>query len=142
MEKRWINKHVDLALLTTRIGEFFKRKDFNAIKGDTPTGHQIFAEDSLHYRLDGCVSVTIEGKPDDFVVKFELCSPEKKSSLISPLLTQMFLSGYFLSRRLKSAEDWTKLERKFWIYVDNTILQLTSSSKNVADRSSPNTNRV
>lgn len=46
MQRNWKEKNVDLALLTTRIGIFFKVKDFEAVKGKIPTGYQIFAEDS------------------------------------------------------------------------------------------------
>jgi hypothetical protein len=122
MEKRWTNKNVDLTLLTTRIGDFFKERDFEAMKGKTATGYQILAEDSPIFRLGGFVSVTIEGKPDDFTVKLELCQKEKKRSFAPILLTTMFLGGYFLKSRLRSEEDWMKLEKEFWRYLGNLML--------------------
>lgn len=127
MKRRWANKNVDLALLTTRIGIFFKERDFEAIKGETPTGYNIFAEDSPYFRLDGYVSVTIEGEPDDFIVKLELCKKGKKRSFIPILLTTMFLGGYFLSKRLRSQEDWMDLEKEFWNHLDNIMLCLNNS---------------
>jgi hypothetical protein len=122
MEKRWTNKNVDLALLTARIGNFFKERDFEAVKGETATGYHIFAEDSPHFRLDGCVSVTIEGKPDDFIVKLELFKEGKKRSFTPILLTTMFLSGYFLTKKLRSEEDWMRLEKEFWKHLDTLML--------------------
>jgi hypothetical protein len=118
MEKRWINKNVDLALLTSRIGDFFKERDFGAVKGETAAGYQIFAEGSPSFRLDGCVSVVVEGKPDDFIVKLELSKREKKSSFTPILLTTMFLGGYFLKSKLRSEEDWMRFEKEFWRYLD------------------------
>jgi hypothetical protein len=122
MEKRWTNTNVDLALLTARIGDFFKERGFEAIKGETTAGYQIFAEGSPSFRLDGCVSVVIEGKPDDFIVKLELFKEGKKRSFAPILLTTMFLGGYFLKRKLRSEEDWMRFEKEFWRHLDNFML--------------------
>ena len=122
MEKRWTNKNVDLTLLTARIGDFFKERDFEAMKGETATGYQILAEDSPSFRLDGCVSVVIEGKSDDFIVKLELFKKGKERSFTPILLTTMFLGGYFLKTKLRSEEDWMRFEKEFWRYLDNLML--------------------
>lgn len=127
MEKRWMNKNVDLVLLTTHIGNFFKERDFGAIKGETSAGYYIFAENSSHFRLDGYVSIAIEGSPDDFTVKLKLCTERKKHSFTPILLTTMFLGGYFLSKKLKSEENWMKLEMEFWRHMDNVMLYLNNS---------------
>ena len=121
MEKRWTNKNVDLVLLTTRIGDFFKERSFEAIKGETAAGYHIFAQGSPRYRLGGYVSVTIEGKPDDFTVKLELPKAEKKHSSTPILLTTMFLGGYLLKTRLRFEEDWNRFQKEFWSYLDGLI---------------------
>jgi len=126
MQKKWTDKNVDLVLLATHIGNFFKKGDFEAIKGEIPNGYQIFAENSPYFRLDGYVSVTIEGKPDDFTIKLELCR-EGKRSLTPLLLTTMFVGGYFLSKKLRSDEDWMRLEKEFWRHLDNFLLYLSNS---------------
>lgn len=118
--------------LVVHIGNFFKVKDFEAVKG-IPTGYQIFAGDSPYFKINGHVSVTAEGKPDDFVVEFKLCKDKKGSRLPgSILLESMFIGGYFLLRRLKSEEEWLKLEKEFWSHVENAVLQLSNSAKNSA----------
>jgi hypothetical protein len=122
MEKRYTNKNIDLALLTTRIGNFFKERDFEAIKGETAEGYHILAEDSPSFRLDGCVSVAIEGKPEDFTVKLELFNKGKRRSFTPILLTTMFLGGYFLKTKLRSEEDWMRFEKEFWRHLDNLML--------------------
>ncbi len=130
MQKRWEGKNVNLALLTTRIGDFFKVKDFEAIKGKTSTGYQILAEDSSYFKMDEYVKVSVEGTSGDFVVKFDLCTDRKKHSFPrSIFLETMLFGGYFLSRKLKSEEAKMKLEKEFWRHVENVVLQLSNSAK-------------
>lgn len=133
MERRWDNKNVDLELLTTYIGEFLKNKDFEAMKGQIPTGYQIFAENSPHFKLNGYISIAIEGKPNDFTVRLELCGAKKRNPIEPVLLTTMFFGGYLLKRRLKSEEDWIKFKKEFWMYVNNAVLHLSNSSTSVTD---------
>lgn len=129
MQKRWKGKNVNLALLTTRIGDFFKVKDFQAIKGKTPTGYQMLAEDSPYFKIDGYVNVTVEGTPNDFVVKFDLCTGRKKHTFPpSILLETMLFGGYFLLRKQKSEEAKLKLDKEFWRHVENVVLQLGNSA--------------
>jgi hypothetical protein len=133
MHKNWKEKNVDLALLTTRIGDFFKVNDFEAVKGTISTGYQIFAENSPYFKINGYVSVTIEGTPEDFTVNFELCTDKKKRDLPhSIFLESMFLGGYFILRRLKSEEAWLKLEKEFWRHVENAVLRLSNYAKDSA----------
>lgn len=133
MQKNWKGKNVDLPLLTTRIGDFFKAKDFEAIKGKIPTGYQIFAEDSPHFKINRHVSATIEGTPENFTVNFELCNNKKRRRFPhSIFLESMILGGYFTLRRLKSEEAWLKLEKEFWRHVENVVLQLSDSAKTSA----------
>jgi len=129
MQKSWKGKNIDLALFTTQIGEFFKAKDFEAIKGKIPNGYQIFAEDSPYFKVDGYVSVIVEGKPDDFVVKYDLCTgKEKRAFPHSLFLETMLLGGFFLKRKLKSEEGGLRLEKEFWRHVENIVLRLSNSA--------------
>lgn len=129
MQRNWTKKNVDLALLTTRIGDFFKEKDFEAIKGEIPTGYQILAEDSPYFKIQGYVSVTIEGKPEDFTVKLDHCGNKKRHFRFSIFLLSMLGGGYFISQRLKAEEAWIKLEREFWRHVENAVLHSTNSAE-------------
>lgn len=136
MQKNWKGKNVGLALFTTYIGDFFKARDFEAIKGEIPTGYQIFAADSPYFKLEGYVSVSIEGKPEDFIVKVDLCNKQTKNVFLLPtFLVTMFTGGYFFLRKLKSDESWMKLEKELWQHIENVVLHLTGSSENVASRS-------
>jgi len=136
LQRNWKGKNIDLGLLAARIGDFFKVKNFEAVKGEIPTGHQIFAEGSPHFKINGHVSVTIEGKPGDFAVNLEQCTDKKKRDFPhSIFLESMFIGGYFISRRLKSEEAWLKLEKEFWRHVENDVLHLSNSAKDPAQLS-------
>jgi len=129
MQRRWIGKNVNLAALTSHIGDFFKTRDFEAIRGETPKGFQILASDSPHFRLEGHVCVNIDGNPEDFVVEFDLCNGQKRRGYTLPNpITRMFIGGYFSLRKMKSDETWTKLEKELLQYVENAVLGLTGSS--------------
>jgi hypothetical protein len=134
MQKRWMNRNIDLALLTNHVGSFFKERDFEAIKGETATGYNILAEDSPHFKLNGYVNVKIEGKPEDFTVKLELCGDQKGRAFAPILLTTMLVGGYFLSRKLRAQEDWTKLENEFWKYLDYATSHLNDTSEQLFDQ--------
>ncbi|MBS7270099.1 MAG: hypothetical protein KIH10_14840 [Candidatus Freyarchaeota archaeon] len=121
-----MNKQVSLATLAARIGEFLKNKDFEAIKGQTKNGYEIFAGNSPQFKIDGYINVTIEGEPNNFSVKFEHCTLRKKR-YFPVLFSTLIFGGYPLIKSMKSAEDWIRLKRDFWTYVDNVILQLTGS---------------
>ena len=130
MHRSWIEKNVDLALLITCIGDFFKENDFDAIKGTIPTGYQIFAENSSYFKINGYVSVSVEGTPQNFTVNFELCTDKKKHYFPhSMFLESMIFGGYFILRRLKSEDAWVTLEKEFWRHVENAVLQLSNSAK-------------
>jgi len=135
MERRWVAKNVDLELLTNSIIDLLKTLDFEIVSGETTSEYAILAGNSPHFQIDGYVSVTIQGKPEDFTVKLELNKGEKKSSLfISPLLMTMIGAGFLLSKRFKSEEAWFQLEKEFWRYLENILLQLTESSNPIADQ--------
>lgn len=132
MERKWVAEHVDLACLKGHIGQFFKERDFDAIAGNNSDGYYIFAENSTYFRLDGHVSVAIEGTPDDFTVKLELCKRKKGSSYVPLLFTTFFVGGYFLNKKLKSDEHWLKLEKEFWRHVEKAVFDSRSLEDDVS----------
>ncbi|MDI6690255.1 MAG: hypothetical protein QME50_00085 [Candidatus Bathyarchaeota archaeon] len=129
MRKSWRNRNVDLELLAKCIGDFFKEKDFEAVKGKIANGYQILADDSPHFKLDGYVNVTIEGRPSNFVISLDLCGGKESGFKVSSWLMTMFGGGYFFLRKLKSQEDWVKFEKEFWRYVENSLPSLVNSAK-------------
>ena len=130
MERRWEMKNVDLEMLTVRIGDFFKERDFEAIGEKNPTNYQILAKNSPIFRLLGHVSVIIEGKPEDFVIKLEFCEKRRRYEKYAFLLN-LFGGGYSVLQEAKSDEAWMKLEKEFWQHVENLVLHLTNTAKTV-----------
>lgn len=135
MQKSWGNRNIDLGLLATCIGDFFKENDFEAVKGKTPNGYQILADDSPYFKLNGYVNVTIEGQPNNFTITLDLCGEKGKGFRAGPLLMAMFGGGYFFLRKLKSEEDWVKLKKEFWRYVENSLPSLVNSAKSSSSTS-------
>jgi hypothetical protein len=130
MKRNWDGKNIDLSLLTMHIGEFFKAKDFEAVKGETPTGYQIFASGSPLFRMHGYICVTIEGNPNNFTVTIERSTEKKKGDIPRFMfIEQMLFGGYLTLRKLKSDETWLKLEKELWRHVENSVLQLINSAR-------------
>lgn len=129
MQTRWEGRNVNLELLAERIGEFFRERRFEAIRGKASTGFEILAENSHLFEMQGYVDVIIQGKPDDFAVTFELCGKKKRPFDSSPFLWRMFGGGYFILKDLKSEEAWLKLQQEFKPYLENAVLQLVNTAK-------------
>ena len=121
MEKKWTDKNVDLARFATHVGEFFKKNDFEAYKDTLENGFKIEALDSPKYKMEGFVTVTIEGDPNNLEVTLEQSGVENKHHINSMYLTAMFGGGYFMLKHMKSEENWRIFEKQFWRYVENSI---------------------
>lgn len=128
MERTWVMKNVDLTLLTIRLGDFFKERKFEVLGEKTPTNYQISAQNSSSFKLLGFVNVTIEGEPNNFVIKLELNETRRRYAKYSALL-KIFGGGYLALQEVKSDEAWMKLEKEFWPYAENSILNLTNTAK-------------
>jgi hypothetical protein len=113
VHKNWKDLNVNLSVLVQKTIQFFESNEFNNVTAlKTETGYQVIAGDSKWYKMENDVSVTVEGKPDDFTVSLTSCKEEKKYGL--PLiLTSMFGGGYFLLKNFRSEEAMQKLERDF-----------------------------
>ncbi len=129
MERKWSKSNVDLELLTVKLGDFFKERKFEVIGEKTPTNYQITASNSSLFKLLGTVNVTIEGEPDDFTIKMKLQERRKRYSGFGSLLLGMLGGGILLKQEAESDEALFKLEKEFWQYVENTVLNLANTAK-------------
>jgi hypothetical protein len=123
VRRSWKDLNVNLSNLLQKMIQFFESKEFKNVTAlETESGYQMIAGDSKHYKMENDVSVTIEGKPDDFTISLTSCKEERRFTL--PLvLTQMFGGGYFLLKNFRSEEAMQKLERDFGQKIDNMIAQ-------------------
>jgi hypothetical protein len=123
VHRNWKNLDVNLSSLVQKTIQFFESNEFNNVTAlKTETGYQVIAGDSKRYKMENDVSVTIDGKPDDFTISLTSCKEEKKYGL--PLiLTSMFGGGYFLLKGFRSEEAMQKLERDFGEKIEGIIAQ-------------------
>jgi len=133
MERKWDMKNVDLELLTVKLGGFFKERKFEVIGEKTPTNYQITAGKSPSFKLLGVANVIIEGKPDDFSVKLELQERRRRYSGYGSFLLSLFGGGILLRQEAESDEAWMRLEKEFWQYVENLVLNLANTAKSSSD---------
>lgn len=123
MRKDWQNLHMDLNALTKQVIQFLDSADFGTIiDEETERGHKVTAGESSRYKMRESISVTIEGKPDDFWVKLE-STKEHKGSKVPLMIASMFGGGYLLLRDLKSDEAMLKFERDFWKEMNSMVTQ-------------------
>jgi hypothetical protein len=123
VQTNWKDLNVNLQNLLQVMIQFFESKQFNNVTAlQTEKGYQLIAGDSKHYKMENDVSVTIEGKPDDFTVTLTSCREDKNPPL--PLiLMSMFGGGYFLLKNFRSEEAMQKLERDFRERIGKMIEQ-------------------
>lgn len=123
MHRNWKDLDVKLSNLVQKMIQFFESNEFDNVTAlKTETGYQVIAGNSKRYKMENDVSVTVEGKPDDFTVSLTSCKEEKKYGL--PLiLTSMFGGGYFLLKNFRSEEAMQKLERDFGEKIKGIIAQ-------------------
>jgi hypothetical protein len=109
-------------MLTEHLANFFKTCDFEAMKGETENGYQILAQNSPRYRFGGYVSVTIQGRPREFSIELEPSGKTSRKDFPYPIMSTALLGGgYFISRALKSRDEWIRFEKDFWKHVDRVI---------------------
>jgi hypothetical protein len=136
MERKWTMQNVDLKLLSVKLGDFFKERDFEAVWEKTPTNYQITAANSPFFKLLGTVKAIIEGNPNDFSVKFELENRRRRYLGYGSMLLSMFGGGILVRQEALSDEAWFKLEKEFWPYTENLVLNLANTAKSSNDNES------
>lgn len=137
MQKTWSNQNVDISTLTNQIIQFFKGRKFDITALETETGYQIIAGNSLHYKIESDISVTIYGNPENFSINLELCSEKKRGSTFPVMLATMIGGGYFLLKHLKSNEMWMTFKKDFWGYVDSAVTQVRDSASFLNEKKTP-----
>lgn len=128
MQDRWTGKNIDLTLLSKYIEKFFKEMGYKAKKNGLMRGYKIFVIPRNTRDVVARIEIRVLGQPNDFVIDF--CGIERmRSSIASGFLTIHFFGGLILRRSLKLQEVLEKLEKEFWIYLDETVLRLIDSAK-------------
>jgi hypothetical protein len=127
VEDHWQGKNVDLSLLSEKVTQFFSEKQFAITTGRNREGCVVTALPKSFHGISEEISVHVLGRSDDFSVKFIAGSHSNNLVRYGTLLS-LIGGGFLVSKGLKSLEEIEKLEKKFWVYLDETIWQLEGSS--------------
>jgi len=129
MERKWNMKNVDLELLSEKLEDFFKERKFQIISEKTSGNYKITVGNSPSFKLLGLLSVVVEGRPDDFSVKLEFQERRRRYSGYGSFLLSLFGGGILLRQEAESDEAWMRIEKEFWLYVENLVLYLANTAK-------------
>ena len=125
-QRRWTAKDANLDLLTEKIESFFKSKGFKTRKNVSPNGTKISTVPKHVRDMKAGIKVTILGRAHDFMVELSVGETSRFSTMLG-LSTIPFGGGTLVLRGLKLQEALEKLEKEFWVYVEETIPYVTGS---------------
>jgi len=127
MQRLWVGRNIDLALLSERIENFFKDRGFKTTKDWSAHEYTVSAKPQHGAGILGLVIVKILGNSNDFSIEFST-SEHLRSAMKLGFITTMFGGGSLILRSLKSQEALEKLEKGFWIYMEEAITHLINST--------------
>jgi hypothetical protein len=128
MKDRWQNKNVQLPILTDCIEQFFKENGFSVSSNKYNGDYRIVAQPKSDHAIAEDIHVSLNGKTDDFTIKFIAGSRSRMFFRIGTILS-LFGGGFLSLKGIKSQEALEKLERKFWTYITEKVNQLVSSTR-------------
>jgi hypothetical protein len=133
-QKRWIKKEANLDLLAEKIESFFKSKGFETRKNTSPNGTEISIVPKHMHNVKAGIKVTISGPPHDFTVEISVDETPRFSTLLG-LSTILFGGGTLVLRGLKLQEALLRLEKEFWVYVEESIPYVAGSNSENSEQS-------
>jgi len=132
MQRYWTNRNIDLELFWKKISELLQGKDFEVAVDQSKNPHNLVAEGSPNYKIDGRVSVTLTGTPQDFSIIIELERKEKQRKYSIPMTLAASLGlGLLLRDEFKSDEAFLNLRKDLWAFADRTAINLTGSATEI-----------
>ncbi len=134
MQRRWTGKNVDLDLLSDCVEDFFKNRSLATRRTKSAGERTILWQPERTARMQEPMSVKVVGDSDDFTIELKASELTNRSVRLG-MLTKPIGGGYFLLKSLKLREALEKLEKEFWIYIEDKVAQLAGSAQE-APRSS------
>jgi len=128
MQRQWVEKNVDLKLLSERIEDFFKDKGFRTRIDESAGKYTILWAPQRARNMRDAMSASVLGDSNDFVVEI-VASERTRGSIRLGMLTAAFGGGYLALRGLKAKEVLEKIEKEFWVYMKEKVANLTGSAK-------------
>jgi hypothetical protein len=123
MNDRFVGRNVDLRLLTERLILFFLKGNSTVVKRKVAEGWEIIVNLPPRERIVDRIAVSVTGSCEDFSVKFIAGSHSRMYKWVGQLTT-MFGGGIVFSKGFESELALEKLERNFWVCVDETVESL------------------
>jgi len=130
MQKRWTGKNVDLDLLSEHVEEFFKDRGL-ITKKTVSQGKRtvLWVPQNTRWPVNKAMKANIVGDSNDFTI--ELAANEQTlRSIKLGLLMKPLGGGYIALRGLRIRETLEKIEREFWVYVEDEVAHFAGSAKN------------
>lgn len=129
MQRVWTNRNVDLKLFWEKIREFLEKSDFETTIDQSEDTYHLMAEGSTDYMINGQVTVTLTGTPQDFSIMLELERKGKDRKYSIPITLAASLGfGLLLRDEFKSDEAFLNLRRDLWAFADRAAINLTGSA--------------
>lgn len=125
MQRQWSGKDVDLALLSDLVEDFLSGKGFKTRKDALANGYSFLATPMRVCDVREEVTVKVLGDSKNFEVEF-LPRGKSRLSVRTGYLTALFGGGNLLLKGLKSYEALERMEKEFWLYLEETVARLTS----------------
>ena len=118
MRVDYSHKNVDLSLLATYTEAFFKNKGYITEKLESENRITIIVKRN---EISGPIcAVRIEGASNNFTIDF-IWEESARKRIILGSLTTLFGGGILILRGLQLKEELEKLERDFWVYIQELI---------------------
>jgi hypothetical protein len=128
MRRKWTGQNVDLNSLSDGVEDFFKSMQFVTKKSESAGERKILLQPTFStVKLEEPINVRITGDPNDFVIELRASELTTRSVRMG-MLTKSLGGGYYLLRSLKLQEELEKLEKEFWIFVEDKVAQLARSA--------------
>jgi len=129
MQTRWTGKNVDLDKLSECIEEgFFRDRGFSTERTESEGERAILWTPQRAINMRRAMMVKIVGDSNDFMIELKASELAGRSIQLG-LLTKIFGGGHLAIRGLRLKEALEKLEREFWVFVEDKVAQLTGSAK-------------
>jgi hypothetical protein len=128
MQRRWTGQNVDLNSLSDGVDDFFKSRGFLTKKSESAGERKILLQPKYSaVKLEEPISVRIVGDPHDFVIDLRASELTIRPVRMG-MLTKSLGGGHYLLKSLKLREELEKLEKEFWIFVEDKVAQLARSA--------------
>lgn len=128
MRRRWIATNVDLETLSKHIEEFLIGQGFETRKDMLVNGYSVRASPKNVADVRDNITVRLLGVPSDFEVEL-LSGGRTRSPILFGYITTILGGGNLVLRGLKSQEALRKLEKAFWMNLEETITHLVNTAQ-------------